>query len=269
MQAQAYSTVAPWLMHAHTNLSDTRPPRHSRRGRMARCGARRRCAQLRTPGFRGTPFRRPRNAFICMMCQRPPSASPAPYPLPSATPPRHDPRRTPGTHTAHGTQPDMGSIDRAHPALPRAHPALPRKNRQPRRTLGQSPPLGHFITTQTAHLRHHARRGMCRRRSPTHGNRSREQPPHFQLCDFRMLRARSSTSSATCHQPEGGAIPLPSHRSMPALTCRDRPAPPPFRARATQSGTLPQGRPTPWATRPCWRKINDLTLFPHLPLDIM
>jgi|GEM_PF-5102210 hypothetical protein len=241
---------APHAPHGHVAPAD------SRRGRMARAGSRRRCAQLGTSGSRGTPIRRPRKAYIWYDVPTASSTSPAPLRLPPATPPRHDPHRA--TWHAPRHAPLLA------PALRSPRPATPK----PSAAQNAHPALGHFVTTQTTRLRHHARRGMCRRRPPAHVNLPAGRAFSLQTHDFKMLQTRPGLCPPSASNREN-AIPLPLSTAHVGVHMPGQPSTSPLPAHAAQSGSLPQGRPTPWATRPCWRKISDLTLFPHLPLDIM
>lgn len=261
---QTHSVVVPWLVHApHEPLGHAAPattlPSAKGVGRVAQ--ETRATASTRTA----------RNA-------RPPSAKNSyMYDVPAAT--QRQPCFTPSSrHTA------VGMIPQEHPArqhsttwaasgaplplAPAARPARPATQKPPAaQNAANRPFLGHFITTQTTPLRHHARRGMRRRLSPAHGNRPKRGLATLNL-PFHGVANTPPPASAICHQP-GDAIPLSYPPLHAGAHMPGRPASLPCPAHATQSGAVPQRRPTPWPTGPCWRKISDLTLFSHLPLDIM
>ena len=151
---------------AHAPLGHVAPA-YSRRGRMARAGSRRRCAQLGTSGSRGTPIRRPRKAYIWYDVPTASSTSPAPLRLPPATPPRHAPHRA----TWHA--PRHASF--LAPALRSPRPATPK----PSAAQNAHPALGHFVTTKTTRLRHHARPGCSEDARPLTGSGPKCSPFAF------------------------------------------------------------------------------------------
>jgi hypothetical protein len=84
------------------------------------------------------------------------------------------------------------------------------------------PTLGHFVTTQTSRLRHHARRGMCRRRPPAHRNRPQVQLLHFQPMISRHCR---NAPAYARRLPPTGKTPSPC-RTPPLHASAHMPGPP-------------------------------------------
>lgn len=134
---QAHRVVAPWLMHApHEHLGHAAPATIPSRceGRGARsAGDARNCEHQDFAHARPPPAKHIYIYDVLAAIQRQPCSTPSS---------RHI---APGMIRAGAsgttTQYDMGGIRRVAPPAPSARdqPAHPRKNRQSRRTLGQSP----------------------------------------------------------------------------------------------------------------------------------
>lgn len=169
------------------------------------------------------------------------------------------------------TQYDMGGIRRVAPPLrPRraTSPPIHAKTASRAERSANRPSLGHFVTTQTTPLRHHARRGIRQRLSPAHGNRHQVRTGHFKHSISRYCEH----ANRPCQPPATNKGTPAPWRATPRHVGTHIPGPPraPSLSRARPATRhQPQRRPTPWPTRPCWLKISDLTLFSHLPLDIM